>query len=124
MSDSSESLNRSSENTIYNLMSNSRRRHIIWCLAIADGWTLTIRQVASHIVAFEESEIPIEMNRDTVTDMNTQLKRRHVEPLEDAAIITLNGDTIQPGPRFFDVLHIMRICEESEYNWQQSDESR
>ena len=121
MSDSSESVNLSPEMTIYELMTNSRRRRIIGCLAIAEGWTLTIRQVASHIVALEAAEIPTEIGRSKVTDMNTQLKRRHTGPLETAGIITVDGDAIQPGPHFFEVLPIVFIGEQIDYHREQSE---
>ena len=123
MTESTKSDNWSSERTIPELMACDRRRRIIWCLAIADGWTLTIRQLASHIAALEEDAIPVEMSREDVTQLNTNLKRYHVSPLEKTDIITADGDTLQPGPRFFEVLPIVRIGEESEFNRQRSDDS-
>lgn len=123
MTDSEKSVDWSPERTIYEVMAHDRRRRIIWCLLIADGWTLTIRQLASHIVAFEQDAIPVEMSRKDVTQMRTTLNRTHVLPLEQADIVTASGDTLQPGPRFFEVLLVVQICEVIEYNRQQSDSS-
>lgn len=118
MSDASDEAVLPPEKDVYDLMSCSRRRQAVWCLAVADGWELTLRQLAAHVAALHEDAVAVEMRRDDVTSMRTSLNRYHISPLEEAGIIVVDGDLIRPGPHFFAVLPIIQHAEQLDHDRQ------
>lgn len=93
---------------IYQLLSNSRRRQMIWCLATAGRWEMPLQDVASHVVAYQQQERAVEVPRSDATDMFYSLKRYHLGPLVKLNVLTVDEDrVISPGPRFFEILPVL-----------------
>lgn len=110
---------RASDSDIYQLLSSSRRRQIIWSLAVADTWKMPLRHIASHVAAFDKNESAVEVPRSDVTEMYHSLKRHHLGPLVALDVLTLQEqETISPGPQFFAILPVLVRSQAWEYEQQ------
>ncbi|GAB6878360.1 hypothetical protein JCM17823_06340 [Halorubrum gandharaense] len=99
---------RAADADIHQLLSSSRRRRTIWCLAIADTWEMPLRHVASHVAAFEQEESATQLPRSEATAMYHSLKRDHTGPLVSLDVITVGDqEMISPGLRFFEILPLL-----------------
>lgn len=108
-----------SDEDIYQLISSSRRRQMIWCLATAETWEMPLRHVASHVAAYSQNESATEVPRSKATEMYHSLKRFHLGPLVALDVLTLQEqETISPGPRFFDILPVLVRSQAWEYDQQ------
>lgn len=115
--DSRDQSHLTSDADIHQLLSSSRRRQMIWCLATAGRWEMPLQDVASHVVAYQQQERAVEVPRSDATEMYHSLKRYHLGPLVELDVLTVDeGSVISPGPRFFDILPVLVRTQAWEYN--------
>ena len=82
----SESATELSREEIYNLLSNSRRRHIIAYLARSDG-PVTRRELSEYLADIEDT------NRQTCS---ISIYQQHLPELEKAGVIEWERDLVYP----------------------------
>lgn len=104
---------------IYQLLSSSRRRQTIWCLAIADTGEMPLRHIASHVAAYNQNESAVEVPRSKVTEMYHSIRQYHIGPLTALDVITLGEEElVSPGARFFEIISVLAHSQAWEYNHQ------
>ncbi|AZQ14258.1 hypothetical protein DOS48_05140 [Halorubrum sp. PV6] len=83
--------------TLFDVLSHARRRSIILAVACAPAG-VQLRTVAEFQYAIEHDVTPTAAATRSVTILQTNLKRSHLEPLEAAGCITRSGDRLHAGP--------------------------
>lgn len=109
-SESEAALNQRTQSgdTIFQVLSNSRRRRLIWCLAMAPNWSMTKREIAAHIAAVENQAVATrDVDYGDVTNIVHKLQNYHLSPLEDSNVITVDGDRITATPHLLEVMPIL-----------------
>lgn len=83
---------------VLDLLSNTRRRHVIWVLA-AVGTPIEVDTLAGFVVSTEASDTAATAQWDYKRSVRNNLRNRHLEQLRDAGIINWT-DAVSPGPQF------------------------
>lgn len=100
--------NRSADN-VFQVLSNSRRRRVISCLAMAESETMEIREIAAIIAAVEQQKVASEdVSRKFVTEIYHKLKDYHLEPLSEIDVIEHERETVSTGSQFAKA-HLMLV---------------
>ena len=110
--------NRSSDEDIYRLLSDPRRRQIIWILAVADDWQMSIHQLASHVAAYENQKEHSELSRSDITPVRNSIKRYHIGPLSDLNVVNIDWRTVTPSHRFFGAVRVILRGQEWSFDRQ------
>ncbi|SEM08312.1 DUF7344 domain-containing protein [Haloferax larsenii] len=88
---------------IFYLLSHHRKRAVILTLAMAPWSHVHLRQLAEIIAALEADTEQRGVSTQQVTNVRTNLKRSHLEPLCTAGLIKWKSDCddrLEPGPGF------------------------
>jgi hypothetical protein len=84
---------RLSQDEVYHLLSNPRRRFIISYLR--DDGTVGLQELASTVAAWENDTSPEQLTDQQKKRVYVSLYQTHIPKLEDAGIITYDSDTSQ-----------------------------
>jgi len=84
--------------TLFDVLSHARRRSIILAVACAPAGGVQLRTVAEFQYAIEHGVTPTAAATRSVTNLQTNLKQSHLDPLEAAGCITRTGDQLHAGP--------------------------
>lgn len=83
------------QNTLFNALSNHRRRYTLYACNSADNGELTLSDVAEQVAAWEYGKPVAEITSDERKRVYTSLQQHHLSTLEDADLIELDGDRIR-----------------------------
>lgn len=84
--------------TVLTLVSNARRRRVIWTLAALDA-PVDVETLTGFVVSLEAADTAAATQWQDRRSVRHNLKQRHLVQLSEAGIITWT-DTVQPGPHF------------------------
>lgn len=97
-----------SKDNVFDVLSNSRRRRVVWCLALSPNWSMTKREIAAHIAAAEAEAIATrEVDYGDVTEIIHKLQDYHLDPLEDINAINVEQDRITATSRIVDIMPVL-----------------
>jgi len=91
------------QSDIFYLLSHHRKRGVLLAIAMAPWGHVHLRQVAEIIAALEADTEQRGVSTQQVTNVRTNLKRSHLEPLCDAGLIEWDtdcSDRLVPGPGY------------------------
>lgn len=85
---------------VFDVLRNSRRRHVLELLASQDGAT-TLGDLAEHIGGIENDKPPSELSSQERKRVYVGLYQSHLPKMADADAITYDDrGTVEPGPHF------------------------
>lgn len=84
---------RESKNTLFSVLSSHRRRYVLYACNQADGET-TLSDVAEQVAAWEYDKPIAEITSKERKRVYTSIQQHHLSKLEDAGLITVDGDRL------------------------------
>lgn len=84
---------RESKNTLFSVLSSHRRRYVLYVCNQADGET-TLSDVAEQVAAWEYDKPIAEITSTERKRVYTSIQQHHLSKLEDAGLITVDGDRL------------------------------
>lgn len=75
-----------SQDTIFSVLQNARRRYVIYYLVTHDGW-VTSRDLADQVAAWENDDPVQELSYEQRKRVRTALYQTHLPRLDDAGVI-------------------------------------
>lgn len=84
---------RETRNTLFSALSSHRRRYVLYACNQADGET-ALSDVAEQVAAWEYDKPIAEITSTERKRVYTSIQQHHLSKLEDAGLITIDGDTI------------------------------
>ena len=84
---------RESKNTLFSVLSSHRRRYVLYACNQADGET-TLSDVAEQVAAWEYDKPINELTSAERKRVYTSIQQHHLSKLEDAGLITIDGDRL------------------------------
>ncbi|MFC7042313.1 DUF7344 domain-containing protein [Halonotius sp. GCM10025705] len=84
---------RESKNTLFSVLSSHRRRYVLYACNQADGET-TLSDVAEQVAAWEYDKPIAEITSTERKRVYTSIQQHHLSKLEDAGLITVDGDRL------------------------------
>lgn len=101
MTDSpAESVASTTQNTIFQVLSNRRRMLLILSLSVTTQSTVSIRFLAEMIAVFETGNPPRRVETDAYNKIRQSLKKGHLQTLEAANVIEIDQNMISAGSSF------------------------
>jgi hypothetical protein len=89
---------RETRNTLFNTLSSHRRRYVLYACNQADCET-TLSDVAEQVAAWEYDKPISELTSTERKRVYTSIQQHHLSKLQDAGLITVDGDRIMPTER-------------------------
>lgn len=93
MSLTAKEQSRESKNTMFTVLSNHRRRYVLYACNQADGET-TLSDVAEQVAAWEYNKPMTKITSAERKRVYTSIQQHHLSKLEDAGLIEVEGDRI------------------------------
>ena len=93
--------------TLLTLLSNPRRRYVIWTLAAVDA-PVDVETLTGFVVALEAGDPSATTQWDTRRSVRNNLKQRHLRQLADAGVIRWS-ETVRPGAHFTRALQTLAV---------------
>lgn len=84
---------RETKNTLFGVLSSHRRRYVLYACNQADGET-TLSDVAEQVAAWEYDKPIAEITSTERKRVYTSIQQHHLSKLEDAGLITVDGDRL------------------------------
>ena len=84
---------RETKNTLFSVLSSHRRRYVLYACNQADGET-TLSDVAEQVAAWEYDKPIAEITSTERKRVYTSIQQHHLSKLEDAGLITVDGDRL------------------------------
>lgn len=84
---------RESKNTLFSVLSSHRRRYVLYACNQADSET-TLSDIAEQVAAWEYDKPIAEISSTERKRVYTSIQQHHLSKLEDADLITVDGDKI------------------------------
>ena len=84
---------RESKNTLFSVLSSHRRRYVLYACNQADGET-TLSDVAEQVAAWEYDKPIAKITATERKRVYTSIQQHHLSKLEDAELITVDGDRL------------------------------
>lgn len=101
MTDSpADSVASTTQNTIFQVLSNRRRMLLILSLSVTTQSTVSIRFLAEMIAVFETGNPPRKVETDAYNKIRQSLKKGHLQTLEAANVIEIDQNMISTGSSF------------------------
>ena len=92
--------------TVFSLLSNSRRRHLLYLLA-EDGTPQPVELLATRIADMEATETDTE-------DVYLSLVHAHLPKLETHQVVSCDGETVEPRSAMADVEPFLDVVQNYE----------
>ncbi|MFW5919519.1 MAG: DUF7344 domain-containing protein [Halanaeroarchaeum sp.] len=109
-----------SEDELFEVLSNRRRRYTVHALERADG-ALEIGDVAERVAAWENDVDPIDVSYQERKRVYTALQQTHLPKMDDIGIVSYDKHrgTIEPRPGLEEVDVYMDVVRGREIPWSQ-----
>lgn len=88
------------QNTIFQVLSNRRRMLLILSLSMTTQSTVSIRFLAELIAVFETGSPPRTVETDAYNKIRQSLKKGHLQTLEAANVIEIDQNMVSAGSSF------------------------
>jgi hypothetical protein len=117
-SDGSRTEHELTQDEIFDLLSNRRRRFVIHALKRADG-PVEVSELATYVTAWERGIDPETVEYDDRRNVHTTLKRTHLPTLEEKNVIRINEDDnlVEPTPTLEDLDIYVEVIDGDEIPW-------
>ena len=79
---------------LYDLLSNHRRRYVLHFCKRTDG-PVTLSELAEQVAAWEQDKAVAEITSAERKRVYTSLQQTHLDRLDDAGVVTFEGDRIE-----------------------------
>lgn len=88
--------------TVFDVLSDKRRRRLIFIMAVSQQREMTIRHLAELLAVFETGSHPRTIDASSYEITRQTLIKTHLDVLQDADVIERNsgGNTVSRGPAF------------------------
>lgn len=98
------------EGTVFELLSNSRRRALIRLVDEKEE-AITLSEAVKEIAALEENISKEEVSDEARKRIYVSLYQTHLDKLEEDNVLVVDWDEkfIRPGDQFSDVLHVLQL---------------
>jgi len=113
----SESL---SEETVFDVLSNRRRRFTIHALKRADG-AMQVKRISERVAAWEHGIDPEAVDYEQRRNVHSTLKRTHLPMLEDNGVIEYDAEAniVEPTAALNDLDIYVEVLQGREIPWSQ-----
>ncbi|ELZ59391.1 MULTISPECIES: DUF7344 domain-containing protein [Halorubrum] len=110
-----------SEDELYKVLANQRRRFAVHLLKGESGGSVEIGEMAEQIAAWENDVDVAEITGSDRKRVYTALQQSHLPKMDDAGVVEFNKDrgVVEPTPALEDVDVYMDVVEGSEIPWSQ-----
>lgn len=117
-SDGSRTEHELTQDEIFDLLSNRRRRFVIHALKRADG-PVEVSELATYVTAWERGIDPETVEYDDRRNVHTTLKRTHLPTLEEKNVIRIDEDDnlVEPTPTLEDLDIYVEVIDGDEIPW-------
>lgn len=107
-----------SEDDVFEMLSNRRRRFVIHALKHAEG-AVGIAELSTDVTAWELDVDPSEVTYDDRRNVYTTLKRTHLPKLEEKNVVTVDEDTcrVEPTPALENLDIYVEVLSSREVPW-------
>lgn len=106
-----------SEEDIYELLSNRRRRFLIHAIKRADD-PLDVSELSRYITAWELDMEPAEVPYDERHNVHSTLRRTHLPKLEEKNVVTVGEDgVVRPAPALRELDIYVEVLRGREIPW-------
>lgn len=108
-----------SEQAVFDVLSNQRRRHAVHTLKRNDHRPMEIGDLAEEIAAIENGIEISELSYDQRKTVYTALQQSHLPKMDDAGVVEFDKDrgTIDPTPALKQVELYLEIVPERDVPW-------
>lgn len=107
---------REAKNTLFTVLSNHRRRYVLYACNGADG-TTTLSDVAEQVAAWEYDK-PVEAVTSTERKrVYTSIQQHHLSKLEEADLIRVDGDRLESTDRAKNLDVYFEVIPEENIPW-------
>lgn len=107
---------RESKNTLFSVLSSHRRRYVLYACNQADGET-TLSDVAEQVAAWEYDKPIGEITSTERKRVYTSIQQHHLSKLEDAGLITVDGDRLSPTAKAKNLDVYLEVVPEETVPW-------
>ena len=109
-----------SEETIFELLSNRRRRYTIHALKHADD-AMTVKRIAERVAAWEHGITPDAVEYDQRRNVHSTLTRTHLPLLEESGVIEYDAEAnlVEPTAALSDLDIYVEVLRGKEIPWSQ-----
>jgi len=109
-----------SEETIFDVLSNRRRRFAIHALKHADG-PMEVKPLSNRIAAWEHGIEPDAVDYDQRRNVHSTLKRTHLPILEESGVIEYDAEEnlVEPTAALSDLDIYIEVLRDREIPWSQ-----
>lgn len=107
---------RESKNTLFSVLSSHRRRYVLYVCNQADGET-TLSDVAEQVAAWEYDKPINEITSTERKRVYTSIQQHHLSKLENAGLITVDGDRLASTPKARNLDVYLEVVPEETVPW-------
>jgi len=107
---------RESKNTLFSVLSSHRRRYVLYACNQADGET-TLSDVAEQVAAWEYDKPIAEITSAERKRVYTSIQQHHLSKLEDAGLITVDGDRLTATEKAHNLDVYLEVVPEETVPW-------
>lgn len=107
-----------SQETVYTLLSNRRRRYTIHYLQYVEQ-SVDLGTLSERVAAWEHGVEPPEVNSDQRKSVYTSLSQLHLPKLDEAGVVAFDqqAKTVAPTDALLDIRIYTEIVEENDFPW-------
>ena len=107
-----------SQDEIFDVLSNRRRRYAIHALKRAEE-PLDVSELSTHVTAWELDVDPEQVKYEDRRNVHSTLRRTHLPKLEDANVVTVDEETdlVRPTPTLQDLEIYVEVLRGKEIPW-------
>ncbi len=116
MSSLAKEQSRESKNTMFTVLSNHRRRYVLYACNQANGET-TLSDVAEQVAAWEYDKPINEVTSAERKRVYTSIQQHHLSKLEDAGLIEVEGDRITTTEKAKNLDVYLEVVSEKNIPW-------
>jgi len=107
---------RKTKNTLFSVLSSHRRRYVLYACNQADGET-TLSDVAEQVAAWEYDKPIAEITSAERKRVYTSIQQHHLSKLEDAGLITVDGDRLSSTAKARNLDVYLEVVPEETVPW-------
>jgi len=107
---------RETKNTLFSVLSSHRRRYVLYACNQADGET-TLSDVAEQVAAWEYDKPIAEITSAERKRVYTSIQQHHLSKLEDAGLITVDGDRLSSTAKARNLDVYLEVVPEETVPW-------
>jgi DNA-binding transcriptional ArsR family regulator len=107
-----------SEDDVFEMLSNRRRRYVIHALKHAEG-PVEVSELSRDVTAWERGIDPADVTYDDRRNVYSTLKRTHLPKLAEQEVVTISEDPclVEPTPALDDLDVYMEVLSSREIPW-------